>query len=198
MHPRCGRAVSIGAAVSDLLRSLAAATAGVVGQPFLDALAAEVAASLEAEAAYVIHGTATDVDGDVVLPLRAADGAEVGMLVVVSPTRRDLDDADEEALRIFASRAGAEIERQRRETDLAASRMRIVQSAEDERRRIGRTLHDGAQQRLVALALELRIAQRQVGKDDAEIDRVLAQAVAALQVAVEELRELARGVHRRS
>jgi signal transduction histidine kinase len=75
------------------------------------------------------------------------------------------------------------------------SRRRIVTAGDEERRKIERNLHDGAQQRLVALALELRIAQRQFGAKDAELERVLAGAVAELQVAVEELRELARGVH---
>ena len=76
------------------------------------------------------------------------------------------------------------------------SRVRIVAAADDERRRIERDIHDGAQQRLVALALQLRVAQRQLGKrSDPEIDRLLAEAVDELQVAVEELRELARGVH---
>jgi signal transduction histidine kinase len=76
------------------------------------------------------------------------------------------------------------------------SRVRIVQAADEERRRIERDLHDGAQQRLVALALQLRSAQRELGgRADPEIDRLLADAVDELQVAVEELRELARGVH---
>ena len=75
------------------------------------------------------------------------------------------------------------------------SRRRIVTAGDEQRRRIERDLHDGAQQRLVALALELRIAQRQLGKADPELERVFSDAVAALQVAVEELRELARGVH---
>jgi signal transduction histidine kinase len=75
------------------------------------------------------------------------------------------------------------------------SRRRIVAAGDEQRRRIERDLHDGAQQRLVALALELRIAQRQRGNEDPELDRILADAVGELQVAVEELRELARGVH---
>jgi signal transduction histidine kinase len=75
------------------------------------------------------------------------------------------------------------------------SRRRIVAAGDEQRRRIERDLHDGAQQRLVALALELRIAQRQRGDADPELDRILADAVGELQVAVEELRELARGVH---
>jgi signal transduction histidine kinase len=76
------------------------------------------------------------------------------------------------------------------------SRARIVSAGDAERRRIERDIHDGAQQRLVALALELRTAQRRLdGTADPEIDRLLASAVDDLQVAVDELRELARGVH---
>jgi signal transduction histidine kinase len=76
------------------------------------------------------------------------------------------------------------------------SRRRIVTAGDEQRQKIERDLHDGAQQRLVALALELRIAQRQLGKDlDPEVERILGAAVDELQVAVEELRELARGVH---
>ena len=75
------------------------------------------------------------------------------------------------------------------------SRRRIVTAGDEQRRRIERDLHDGAQQRLVALALELRIAQRQLGVRNPEVERVLAAAVGELQIAVEELRELARGVH---
>jgi signal transduction histidine kinase len=75
------------------------------------------------------------------------------------------------------------------------SRRRIVTAGDEERRKIERNLHDGAQQRLVALALELRIAQRQFGAVNPALEAVLAGAVSELQVAVEELRELARGLH---
>jgi signal transduction histidine kinase len=76
------------------------------------------------------------------------------------------------------------------------SRRRIVTAGDERARQIERDLHDGAQQRLVALALELRIAQRQLGNElDSDVERLLEGAVGALQVAVDELRELARGVH---
>ncbi|HLG07449.1 MAG TPA: sensor histidine kinase [Gaiellaceae bacterium] len=76
------------------------------------------------------------------------------------------------------------------------SRTRIVTAADEERRRIERDIHDGAQQRLVALALELRSAQRRLGEDlDPEFEGLLASAADELQVAVEELRELAQGIH---
>ena len=76
------------------------------------------------------------------------------------------------------------------------SRARIVTAADEERRRIERDIHDGAQQRLVALALELRSAQRRLGDEvDPELETVLASAADELQVAVDELRELAQGIH---
>ena len=76
------------------------------------------------------------------------------------------------------------------------SRARIVAAADEERRRIERDIHDGAQQRLVALALELRSAQRRLGEDvDPALEELLASAADELQVAVDELRELAQGIH---
>jgi signal transduction histidine kinase len=76
------------------------------------------------------------------------------------------------------------------------SRARIVAAGDEERRRIERDLHDGAQQRLVALALELRTAQRRLGAGaPGEVDEMLGTAVNELQRAVEQLRELAHGVH---
>jgi signal transduction histidine kinase len=76
------------------------------------------------------------------------------------------------------------------------SRARIVSAADQERRRIERDLHDGAQQRLVALALELRAAQRRLGgSGDPDLERLLSSTADELQVAVEELRELAQGIH---
>ena len=76
------------------------------------------------------------------------------------------------------------------------SRARIVAAGDEQRRRIERDLHDGAQQRLVAIAVELRSAQRRHGRDlDPEMEQLLTTAVDGLQVAVEELRELASGIH---
>jgi signal transduction histidine kinase len=76
------------------------------------------------------------------------------------------------------------------------SRRRIVAAGDEQRRRIERDIHDGAQQRLVALALELRATQRRLGgRVDPDVERAISGAVEELQLAVSELRELARGVH---
>ena len=78
--------------------------------------------------------------------------------------------------------------------ELRASRSRIVQAADDERRRLERDLHDGAQARLVALALLLRSARRRADFDP-ELAALLDEAQAELQTSLGELRELARGIH---
>ena len=78
--------------------------------------------------------------------------------------------------------------------ELAASRARIVAAADETRRQIERDLHDGAQQRLVSLALELRAAQAAV-PPDAELEGQLALVAEGLASAVDELREMARGIH---
>jgi signal transduction histidine kinase len=82
-------------------------------------------------------------------------------------------------------------ERKRHEEEVRRSRARIVAAADDARRRLERNLHDGAQQRLVALLLQLRGAQR--GRAEPAV--VIETAVDELAAAVRELRELAQGIH---
>jgi PAS domain S-box-containing protein len=96
--------------------------------------------------------------------------------------------AAEEALR------NREIEQARTE-EMRASRARIVAAADNARRRIERDLHDGAQQRLVALALEVRLARSRVEKDPADAVPFLDRIAEGLGEASAELRELARGIH---
>jgi signal transduction histidine kinase len=91
------------------------------------------------------------------------------------------------------ARLGAELHAQL--DKVKESRARIVAATDAERRRIERDIHDGAQQRLVALALDLRSAQLRLAPGNPEFEQVLTSAVEDLQTAVEELRELARGVH---
>lgn len=91
-------------------------------------------------------------------------------------------------------RLHAEVRSQLRE--VRASRARIVEAADGARRRVERDLHDGAQQRLVTVALALRLAQTQLGSaTSAEIGALLDEAGAELAGALEELRELARGIY---
>jgi signal transduction histidine kinase len=86
-------------------------------------------------------------------------------------------------------------ELQTRLVELRESRARIVEAGYAERRRVERDLHDGAQQRLVALALELRMVRTKLDEDPASAAKLLEGATLELAAATEELRELARGLH---
>jgi PAS domain S-box-containing protein len=85
-----------------------------------------------------------------------------------------------------AARAAAEVH---------ASRARILEATLAERRRLGRDLHDGAQQRLVNIALGLRLAARALGPEDGDARELVEGALAETQAAIGELRELAAGLH---
>jgi signal transduction histidine kinase len=78
---------------------------------------------------------------------------------------------------------------------LRDARQRILDAADAERRRIERDLHDGAQQRMVAVAVTLGLAEARLATDPEGAARLLAQAREEAQLAVKELRELARGIH---
>jgi PAS domain S-box-containing protein len=86
-------------------------------------------------------------------------------------------------------------DRKRAEEELRASRARIVEAADAERRRLERDLHDGAQQRLVNLGLTLRLAQSRLAKAGAGPQPLLEEAIDELGAAALELREFARGIH---
>jgi signal transduction histidine kinase len=100
-----------------------------------------------------------------------------------------------EALGSVAAAAGLAMRGEQLEAALRRSRARIVEAGLAERRRLERNLHDGAQQRLVALSLTLRIAQNQIGKAPDRAEQMVAAAQEELTRALEELRELARGIH---
>jgi signal transduction histidine kinase len=87
-------------------------------------------------------------------------------------------------------------ELQDRLDELAASRARIIAAGDEERRRIERDLHDGTQQRLVTIGLQLRLAQAKLGEGGPpEATEAMGRAVADLAEAVAEVRDLAHGIH---
>ena len=79
--------------------------------------------------------------------------------------------------------------------ELRGSRERMLRIGLEERRRLERDLHDGAQQRLVSMALNIRLARAKLNEDPLAAERLLASAGDELESALEELRELARGIH---
>ena len=110
-------------------------------------------------------------------------------------------DEDPELLEAACTATAVALENQRllaeadvRLDELKASRERIVAAGDAERRRLERNLHDGAQQRLVAIALHLRLLQNRVG-DDPDAAELVTTASAELAESLAELRELARGMH---
>jgi signal transduction histidine kinase len=125
------------------------------------------------------------------------EGRRVGAIV------HDATLSEEPALlRSVAAAAGLAVENERLQAQLRArveelhtSRARLLEAGVAERRRLERNLHDGAQQRLVALSLTLRLAQGKVRKDPDAAEAMLAGAQEELATALAELRELARGIH---
>ena len=101
----------------------------------------------------------------------------------------------EERLETFTSLVAVALANAEAREELNASRARIVQAGDAERRRLERNLHDGAQQRLVTLALGLRLAESRLPDDPAGAAELLARASEELALSLEELRELARGIH---
>ena len=106
-------------------------------------------------------------------PIRDAEGDVVGAMAVLS----DISD------------------RKRQEEELRASRARLVAAGDEARRQLERNLHDGAQQRLVALSVALRLAESKLVDDPEAAAAIMAGAREELGHALEELRELARGIH---
>jgi PAS domain S-box-containing protein len=86
-------------------------------------------------------------------------------------------------------------ELQARLAELRASRARIVEAADEERRRIERNLHDGTQQRLVSISMALGLAQAKLRSDPAAAGAVFGEARQGLSAALEELRQLSHGIH---
>jgi signal transduction histidine kinase len=117
-----------------------------------------------------------------------------GMISVSSGRAESLVPETEARLADFTELAATAISNAQAHADLAASRARIVANADEIRRKIERDLHDGAQQRLVTLAVQLRAAQAAMSPDHdlaVELDHV----AAGLNDALDELRELASGIH---
>ena len=122
-------------------------------------------------------------------------GRTWGMVLVSSTAEEPLGSDAERRLGDFAELVALALESAQARTELVESRARIVSAGDAERRRLERNLHDGSQQRLVTLSLQLRLAQRRLRDDPDAADALIGTAAEDLQLALEELRELARGLH---
>jgi signal transduction histidine kinase len=107
----------------------------------------------------------------------------------------DMPVGAEDRVAAFAELVAYAIENAEARDEIAASRARLVEAADAARRRIERDLHDGAQQQLVAAALDLTLLEQQLERDPAAARTVLARAREQLDSGLGELRDLARGIH---
>ncbi len=129
-------------------------------------------------------------------------GEEVGDISVAKADGQTITDEEQRLLEELSSQAALALrnlrlagELEERLEELQASRQRIVTAQDEERRRIERDIHDGAQQQLVALAINLGLAKALVEEDPSEAERLLDQLKADARDALETLRDLARGLY---
>jgi signal transduction histidine kinase len=138
---------------------------------------------------------------DKAIPVRH-QGELLGALTVTKPAGESLTPAEEKLLSDLASQAGLVLrnvgltsELLGRLGELKASRQRLVATQDQERRRLERDLHDGAQQHLVAVKMRLALAKRAARSDPAKISEFLSQVQDEAGEALETLRDLARGIY---
>jgi signal transduction histidine kinase len=118
-----------------------------------------------------------------------------GALVAVRPGGSAFPPGAEVRLRSFADLISQSIANAHAQEEMRASRARIVRAADEARQKLERNLHDGAQQRLVSASISLRLATGKLPDSPEDAQRILMGAAEELTHAIDELRELARGIH---
>jgi signal transduction histidine kinase len=134
-------------------------------------------------------GVRSAVAGPIVL-----GGRIWGALSAVWPQGVPMPLGAEDRVAAFAELVSYSIENAETREELAASRARLVHAADEQRRRVVRDLHDGAQQRLVHAVMTLQLAHSR-GDAPPELARLVGEALEDTRAAIEELRELAHGIH---
>jgi signal transduction histidine kinase len=133
-------------------------------------------------------------DDDLIEPVRH-QGEVLGALSVTMPANDQIDEPRTELVTGLAAQAGLVLRNVGLVEDLRESRRRLVAAQDVERRKLERNIHDGAQQQLVALTVKLRLARSVLEKDPARVDGMLEQLAGETQRALEDLRDLARGIY---
>jgi signal transduction histidine kinase len=155
-------------------------------------------------------GIEPDAPVDPAASVPLSHGGEVLGTIEIGPKEEgELSEEDRSLLETLARQAALAIRNARLASDLSvslaeikvqaeelrASRKRLVSAGDAERRRIERNIHDGVQQELVALIANLRLARNQLSRDTAEADQTLASLQGEAGHVLEDLRELAHGIH---
>jgi signal transduction histidine kinase len=125
----------------------------------------------------------------------AVEGATWGVIAVLSRQSEALPPDTEARIAEFTRQAGLAVANAKTRSDLAQSRARIVRTADEARRRFERDLHDGAQQRLVSLGLELRTAEATAPAELGDLRARLSRLATGVNDVLDDLRELSRGIH---
>jgi signal transduction histidine kinase len=133
-------------------------------------------------------------DVDAAVPVRH-QGELLGALTLTKPPKETLTPTEDKLVADLAAQAGLVLRNFRLIEDLRASRQRLVAAQDEERRKIERNLHDGAQQQLVALAVRLKLARTLAARDPEKADRTLEELQGEVADALDTLRDLARGIY---
>ena len=146
--------------------------------------------------------TAVSLRGDEIPQLSADSSVEVrdqgellGALSVSMPANDPINPSKERLVRDLASQAGLVLRNVRLIEELRASRQRLVSAQDEERRRLERNIHDGAQQQLVALTVKLRLLEQLAERDPVKAREMAGQIQADATGALDDLRDLARGIY---
>jgi signal transduction histidine kinase len=146
--------------------------------------------------------TAVSLRGDEIPQLSADSSVEVrdqgellGALSVSMPANDPINPSKERLVRDLASQAGLVLRNVRLIEELRASRQRLVSAQDEERRRLERNIHDGAQQQLVALTVKLRLLEQLTERDPVKAREMAGQIQADATGALDDLRDLARGIY---
>src|SRR5262245_14779205 len=133
-------------------------------------------------------------DGEISVPVVHQDEL-LGAISITMPKDEPLRPAGEQLVTDVASQAGLALANAGLIEDLRASRQRLVTAQDEARRRLERNIHDGAQQDLVALAIKLQLAETTVAADPAQTGPVFGELKTDAAGALENLRDLARGIY---
>jgi signal transduction histidine kinase len=132
--------------------------------------------------------------GTTAVPVRH-QGELLGALTLTKPPNESLTPTERKLVADLAAQAGLVLRNVRLIEDLRASRQRLVAAQDEERIRLERNLHDGAQQQLVALAVRQRLVESVLERDPARARELMAELQAQTTEALETLRDLARGIY---
>ena len=147
-----------------------------------------------AAVAVVANEALPTIEGETVVEVRDR-GELLGALSVAMPPSDPMNPSKERLVRDLASQAGLVLRNVRLVEELRASQRRLVTAQDQERRRLERNIHDGAQQQLVALSVKTRLARDLTARDPAKVAEMLTQIDAEIQTALGDLRDLARGIY---